>query len=148
MTRLEGVRYEIEQETSRKEELAAELDAVRNQLQRIPHIEQALLTLERKRDLVNNKYSEVEEQLVEVELSSEMGEADLLDRFVLLEPPFYPVSPSKPKKKILLAVVLIMALSIGYLVALLVFWYRDKIRNSGDLEQLTDVPVYMIPQLR
>jgi hypothetical protein len=40
-----------------------------------------------------------------------------------------------------------MALSIGYLVAILVFWYRDKIRNSGDLEQLTDVPVYMIPQL-
>jgi uncharacterized protein involved in exopolysaccharide biosynthesis len=147
MTRLEGVRYEIQQETSRQEELAAELDTVRNQLQRIPYIEQALLTLERKRDLINNKYSEVEKQLVEVELSSEMGKADLLDRFVLLEPPFYPVSPSKPKKKILLAVVLIMALSIGYLVAILVFWYRDKIRNSGDLEQLTDVPVYMIPQL-
>lgn len=146
-TRLEGVRYEIERETSRKDEVAAELRTVDHQLQQIPHIEQALLALERKRDLVSNKYSEVEKQLVAVELNSEMGAARLLDRFVLLEPPFYPVSPSEPKKTILLVLLFIMAPSIGYLAAILVFWYRDKIRNADDLEQLTDLPVYVIPQL-
>ena len=147
MTRLEGVRDEIKQETNRKDETIEALKNVKNQLQRIPHVEQELLALERNRDLASNKYSEVEKELVEVELSSDRRDAKLLDRFVLLEPPFYPVAPSKPKKKILVAVLFIMAVSVGYLIALLVYWYRDKIRNSDDLEQLIDVPVYMIPQL-
>jgi uncharacterized protein involved in exopolysaccharide biosynthesis len=148
VSRLEGVQDEIYQEKKTQEQLIDDLKKVEDQIQRIPYVTQKLQALERTRDLVQARYDEVKKEFVEADLAKNMREANLLNRFVLLEPPVYPVNPSKPKKKILFSVLLILALSMAYLVAVLMYWIRDKIHNKEDLLNIVDAPVYMLPKFK
>lgn len=146
LTRLETVREEINQEKRRQENLNNLLDESQNQIQRIPSVAQALEELDRDRQRALVKYREIENQLVQTELTKNMRDANLFDRFLLIEPPVYPTVPFKPNKKIMLAVLMVLAVALGYLVALVKEWLSDRIRNSYDLEQYVDVPVYVVPR--
>lgn len=146
LTRLETVREEIKQENSRKEHLNNFLEETQNQIQRIPSVAQQLEELERDRQRALIKYREIENQLVQTELTKNMRNASLFDRFLLIEPPVYPMVPSKPDRKSMLVVLLMLAFSLGYLIALIKEWLGDKIQNSYDLEQCIDMPVYVVPK--
>ncbi len=148
VTRLEGLRDEINSRTERREQIYMEMAAVEDQLERIPYVEQKLNILKRNRHLAKIQHNAIEENLVRIKLDKGMRSADLLDRLVLLEPPTIPVTPSAPQKRVLLAVLLVLAVSAAYFFAVLLYWYRDRICNSDDLKRLVDEPVYLIPLLR
>jgi capsular polysaccharide biosynthesis protein len=75
-----------------------------------------------------------------------MRQADLLDRFVLIEPPRKAFEPAKPPKKIMLALLGLLSVCAGLLAAILLYTYRDRIIDSDDVEELLDLPVYIVPR--
>gem|GEM_PF-2977987 len=140
------IQEEINHETALKEEIRKSLDGVNHQLERMPFVEQELQRLERDQEYVATKYKELETELVRMEINTGRRDANLLGQFQLLEQPQYPLSPSKPKKKILMIVLFLLAASAGYLAALVMHLLHDRINNVEDIEELTAEPhTYIIP---
>ncbi len=145
--RLDGLRSELQQEISRKLKTQEELKQVEIQIQKMPRVKEELKLIELKQESVLTKYRKIEDNLVQVSLSSEMRDANLLENFILSEPAHYPVSPIKPRKKILLVVLLLLATSLAYLVALLKDMYNDRIMSRNDFIKYVDEPIYVIPKV-
>lgn len=126
--------------------LAGQLDDVKALLSRMPTVERDIETLTQKLERAEMNYDGIDEELEQLALSSGRRKADLLDRYIVLEPPRLPSAPSKPPKKILLLVLIMISGLAGLLTALLLHLHRDRILNPDDVEALVDLPVYMIPK--
>ena len=145
-TRLDSARNEIQYEMARITKIQEEIKTTNRQIQGMPRVKEELQLLELQQQGVVKKYAEIEEKLVQAGLSKDLNTANLLDNFILLEAPQYPLSPIKPRKKILMAVLLMLAASLGLLVALIKDMLNDKIQNKSDLVKYVNEPVYMIPK--
>ncbi|MEE9493921.1 MAG: Wzz/FepE/Etk N-terminal domain-containing protein [Gammaproteobacteria bacterium] len=145
-SQLDEVQDDLSKEKITKTGLKLELEALEDKLQRMPYVEQNMQIIEREFDRAESKYKEVEAQLSQAELLRNMGQANLFDRFVLVEPPIYPTKPIKPRKKIMFAVLTLLSLSIGLLVAFLREWLNNKIIGLHIMKQSGYTPVYAIPR--
>ncbi|MCF6235996.1 MAG: Wzz/FepE/Etk N-terminal domain-containing protein [Gammaproteobacteria bacterium] len=145
LSRLDGTNNEIKYKIERITKIKEEIRAANRQLQKMPQIEKELQILELKQRGVVKKYEEIQTKLASATLHEGMGRANLLDNFTLLESPQYPLEPIKPRKKILLAVLLMLSIFLGILVALLKGMFSDRIVSKKDLSKYVDASIYMIP---
>jgi polysaccharide biosynthesis transport protein len=127
--------------------LDAELNAVKMQLARMPAVEKNLDALTQKAESAQAVYEGIDADLQRLSLSAGMQQADLLDRFILLERPRLATAPSKPARILLTAVLAVLAGTGGLLTAMLLHLYRDRIEGTDDVEELVTLPVYAIPKL-
>ncbi len=124
-----------------------QLAEVQEQLAIMPAVERDLNTLVLQQEDAQLAYDEIDAELDRLNMNAGMQEADLLDRFVLLEEPRIPVSPDKPHKKLLALILGMIAGTAGLLAATLLHIVRDRILDPDDVESLVDLPVYMIPRV-
>jgi uncharacterized protein involved in exopolysaccharide biosynthesis len=134
-------------ERQRVAALEAELDAVKTQLARMPAVEKNLQALMEREESARAAYEQIDTDLQRLSLSAGMQQADLLDRFILLERPRLATAPSKPARMLLTAVLAALAGTAGLLTAMLLHLYRDRIEDTDDVEQLVTLPVHAIPKL-
>jgi hypothetical protein len=113
----------------------------------MPVVEKNLDALVQRQKSVQATFEEIDAESERLTLSAGMQQADLLDRFILLEPPRLPTSPSKPQRKLLAVVLTLLSGAAGLLTALLLHLYRDRIQDPDDVEELVTPPVYLIPRL-
>ena len=146
LIRERGIVDNIARETQKQRSLTAELATIKEQLARMPAVEQELNTLLQRQDAATATFEEIQSELEELSLSFGMRQADLLDRFVLIEPPRKAFEPAKPPKKIMLALLGLLSVCAGLLAAILLYTYRDRIIDSDDVEELLDLPVYIVPR--
>ena len=146
LIREKGIVDDIARETRKQRSLRTELDGIQNQMGSMPEVEQQLETLLQKQVVAVAAYEEIEAELDELTLSSGRRQADLLDRFLLIEPPRLAFAPARPPKKLLLALLGMLSVCAGLLAAVLVFYFRDRIIDSGDVEDMLDLPVYIVPR--
>lgn len=147
LIREKGIIDDIALERQKYAGLQTELATIKDQLARMPTVEQELDTLLQRQEAANTRYEEIEVELEQLDLSVGMQQADLLDRFILIEPPRRPFAPAKPPKKLLAGLLGLLALAAGLLAALLIHMYRDLILDRNDIAELVDLPVCMIPKL-
>ncbi|MFK7886531.1 MAG: GumC family protein [Gammaproteobacteria bacterium] len=146
LIRERGIVDNIAREGQKQRSLGEELATIKDQLARMPAVEQSLATLLQRQDAATATYEEIESELEQVSLSVGMRQADLLDRFVLIEPPRKAFAPAKPPKKLLLALLGMLSVCAGLLAAILLHTFRDRIIDSDDVEDMLDLPVYIIPR--
>ena len=137
---------DIAREGQKLTALQAQLGDVKDQLARIPVVEQQLATLTQRQEVAASTYEEIEAELESLSLNYSMQQANVLDRFVLVEAPRKPFAPTKPHKKLLAGVLFMLSMGAGLLVALLLHLLRDRILDSRDIEEIADLPVYMVPR--
>ncbi len=147
-TRLSSTKKEVEYKFTRIARINEEIKSSYRQLKKMPSVGKELQLLELEQQGMVKKYEEIEAKLVQANLSADMNDANLLDNFILLEPPQYPLKPIKPRKKILLAVLFILSVSLGILVALLKEIFNNKISSREGLAKYVDASVYMIPMMK
>lgn len=126
--------------------LERQREDVKTQLGRMPAVDRDLEVLIQKQERAETTYEEIDAELEKLALSSGRRQADLLDRYIVLETPRLPSAPSKPPKKLMLLVLGLLSGIAGFLTALILHLYRDRILDSDDVEELLDLPVYMIPK--
>lgn len=146
LARRESIDEEIGREQRRLEEFDARRSAVEAQLARMPDTERGLAELERLRAREEQSLAELQAQMTATRLRSGMREAELLERIVVIEPPSLPLTPVEPRKPLLAALFVMLALCAGGVAALLSVWSRDAIWSRGELEELTDSTVVLIPR--
>lgn len=137
----------ITRETQRVAALDSQIEEIKVQLARMPVVEKSLDALTQKEQSARAVYEEIDADLERLSLSAGMQQADLLDRFILLERPRLPTAAAKPARSLLAAVLALLAGTAGLLTAMLLHLYRDRIEDTDDVEELVTLPVYAIPRL-
>lgn len=144
----EATQSEISRESERLSALERDTVTVREQLSKMPFVEQQLSSLERIRLNAETAYRDVQAQLSTAERGFELLEADLLDRFNLIEEPVRAFKPSAPRRELLLPVLGLLCFGLGLLVVLLKHALQDRICRSDELEAIIDAPVLLVPEFR
>lgn len=147
LVRQKSLRDDLAREQQKLRALAQDKNQVQDQLARMPAVEQQLAELEREHKSYQTRYLEVEAQLANAKLSAGMRNADLLEKFVLVEAPERALKPSSPKKSLLLPVLFVLAIASGLFAAILRGLLQNKIWTSEDLEEIIDAPVLLVPRL-
>lgn len=137
---------EIEREVRGLEQLEERRIALQDQLAQMPAVEQKLTDLERLREREEQTYRELERQITALRLTSNMRDADLLERFVVIEPPIIPLEPAAPRRRLLMALITLLGLCAAAAGALLKIRINDAIWDSGDLGDDVRGRVVLVPR--
>lgn len=146
LARRDSLNEEAARETRRLAQLEARHAEVQSQLAKMPQVEKEMIELERLQAREKQGYDELERQLTSAKLSSSMRSADLLERFVVIEPPVQPIHPVAPRRGILLGLLGLLALCAASVGALLRFRIRDMIWDQHELAKLVDNRIVMVPR--
>jgi uncharacterized protein involved in exopolysaccharide biosynthesis len=147
LVRQSALKDDLARERQKLRVLQEDRQQVQDQLARMPAVEQQLAELEREHKSFQTRYQEVEAQLANAKLSAGMRNADLLEKFVLIEAPERALKPSSPKKSLLLPVLFVLAVASGLFAAILRGLLQNKIWTSEDIEEVLDAPVLLVPRL-
>ena len=124
--------------------LTREARAVRQDLQVMPGVEQQLASLGRLQAREAQTYTDLEKRLSSAEINQELLQADLLGNLVVMEPPEVPLTPESPRRKLLAALLLVLAIGAATLMSIVSFRLGDRIWRGADIRSLTDTPVIAI----
>ena len=149
------VRYEaradaLASELARELRLLAQLEGQQaeqqNLLETIPNVESSLSELERNQRSEEQRYTELEQQLTAAKLSSSMQGAELLGQIVVLDAPVIPLVPAAPRRKLLLALLIVLGLGLASAAALVSLLLRDAIWEREQLSSMIDSHVIQVPK--
>ncbi len=146
LSRLDSVRDEYNETLIDRERLIQEHKEIEEQLGVVPMVQKTLLQFERSREQIATKYAELESAYLQAELTSGLSDTNLYERFELIQPPQFPLNPSKPRKDILRLVLLLLALSAGIVSVLLLEIINQRIWGKKDLQECVKGPVYHVPE--
>lgn len=145
LARKRGVTGEISLERQSLVNLNEQLADIESRIQQMPAVERKMRNLVTARDRIEKRYKELEDEIGELDSNSDMQEAELFERFVLLEAPDLPLAPSKPNKTVLIPLLFMFSLGLAYIAVFIRQFAQAKIFGSEDIEKITDLPVYLIP---
>ncbi|MBN1542976.1 AAA family ATPase [candidate division KSB1 bacterium] len=143
----EQVNLELELETLRTQErsLASALDDYERQLDRLPGKEYDLARLTRERDLANHIYNLLAERREEARIH----EAQRLPTIRVIDTADLPSSPVWPRKRLNLAVGLILGLTIGVGLAYFVESIDTSLKTPEEVEEKIGLGILgSIPRIR
>ncbi|MEM8499272.1 MAG: hypothetical protein AAF542_14700 [Pseudomonadota bacterium] len=146
LARKRGVTGEISLERQSLVNLNEQLADIESRIQQMPAVERKMRNLVTVRDRIEKRYKALEEEIGQLDSTSDMQEAELFERFILLEAPDVPLVPSKPNKQVLIPLLFIFSLGLAYLAVFIRQFAQAKIFGSEDVEKVTDLPVYLIPE--
>ncbi len=146
LSKLESVQDEYNETLIEQERYIQEHKEIEKQLGIVPLVQKTLLQFERAREQVASKYAELESAYLQAELASGLSDTNLYERFELIQPPQFPINPTKPRKDILILVLLFLSLFTGMAIVLLMDHISQRIWDKKELQKCVEGPVYHIPE--
>jgi len=125
-------------------QLAAQEQAVANlrgKVDAIPEVEAELLRLTRDYEVNKKQYDELLQRLESARISEQADQSTEDVKFRVIEPPVVPLTPSGPKRGLLSALVLVVALAAGLALAFVLQQVRPVFSTRDALRQVTGLPV-------
>ncbi|WP_457560106.1 GumC family protein [Caminibacter sp.] len=132
--RIKALKIAIEK---KKEFLQKTLQTYEKMLSNIPANERKLIDLQRNYEVNQKIYS----YLLEKRAATSIAKAGIVSDNRIIDPALVPKYPYKPKKKVILAVGIVLGLIVGIAIAILLELLDTKIKSVEDVENTTDVPV-------
>ena len=112
----------------------------------IPDVDLELGELERAQSTEEQRYNELEQQLTAARLSSSMRGADLLGQLIVIDPPVVALQPVAPRRKLLLALLLVLGFGAATVAAMISLLFRDAIWGRDQLSSLVQTRVVQVPR--
>ena len=144
--RAAALRDELNRELRNLGQLQAQQIEQRELLKSIPGVELELAELQRTQSSEEQRYIELEQQLTAARLSNSMRGADLLGQIVVIDPPVIPLSPAAPRRKLLLALLIVLGLGAATAAALVSLLLRDAIWERDQLSSMIEGQVVQVPR--
>ncbi|ODN29817.1 GumC family protein [Fervidobacterium thailandense] len=114
---------------------------VESKLKKLPLIEQEYLNLERDYKIKQTIYAALVQKYEELKLNAAGSEAN---KPQIVDPPYVPERPSKPDKKLSLAIGAVAGLFMAFLSAFLREGLDKKLRTIEDLLSIISVPLILL----
>jgi len=134
INRIKNIRGVLE---SNKKNLEKMIKEYTRMLERLPQNERRLIDLKRKY-MVNEK---IYSYLLEKRAATAIAKSSIISDNRIVDTAIVPEEPFKPRKKLILAIGLILGFIAGVLLALIKEFLSTKIKTVEDIERLTDVPI-------
>jgi uncharacterized protein involved in exopolysaccharide biosynthesis len=133
----------------RETDLRSKLDQFEKRVEATPQVEREYKTLTRDLDLARNKYEELQKSQMDSELTASAISAGKSDELRLVQAPFTPDKPAKPKRTAIAAIGLMLALLFGLTAVVLAESMDQSVRGSRDIRRVLAIaPLGVIPQIR
>ena len=118
-----------------------EVNNLRQMVDTIPEVEAQLTRLNRDYDVMKTQYEALLSRLESARLTenAEQNRNDL--KFQIIEPPAIPIQPSSPNRMIFLAIVLVMAIGGGAVLALFLHQINPVFSSKEALREVLGYPV-------
>ena len=117
------------------------IKGLKGKVDRITDVQANLQQLTRNYDVTRKKYDELLARLDTANMSQDASHSGNNLKFRLIDPPIVPVLPVSPKRSLLLAVVLVMALALGGGFAFFLHQIRPVFMNLKSMKEITEYPV-------
>ena len=111
---------------------------IENKIKTLPEIEQEYIKLQRDYTLKQNIYSALAQKYEELRINAASTE---INKPQIVDPPYVPEKPSKPNKKLTLAIGGVLGLFLGVMGAFLREATDKKIRTVDEIQKLAQVPI-------
>ena len=118
-----------------------QVNNLRQMVDTIPEVEAQLTRLNRDYDVMKTQYEALLSRLESARLTenAEQNRNDL--KFQIIEPPAIPIQPSSPNRMIFLAIVLVMAIGGGAVLALFLHQINPVFSSKEALREVLGYPV-------
>ena len=129
--------------TSRSE-LIKRREKLEGLVSKAPTVEQAYSGLLREYETAQTKYRELRSKQREADVAENMETERKGERFVLVEPPNFPIRPSSPNRPALLVLGVVLAAAAGVGMALLLEAMDGAIHGQRQLVRITGAPPFAV----
>jgi uncharacterized protein involved in exopolysaccharide biosynthesis len=145
---LNSVEAEIGAVEEQQNELRERHAELQRELARAPAVEREYTRLNRRLDNAVAARQELADKEATAELSGSLETQALSERLTLIEPPDMPLDPVSPRKKLILALGLVLAIGSGGGTVVLAELLDRSIRSARELAGIIgDRPLVQIPNL-
>ncbi|WP_290653155.1 XrtA system polysaccharide chain length determinant [Aquisalimonas sp.] len=127
--------------TVRVEEYEKRLQALKEQVDRIPRIESEYASLQRKKNVIQANYEQLLATRERAAMTGDVESQTEAVDFRIIEPPRVPSSPSDPNRPMLASAALLLGLGAGTGLAFLLGQLRSTVTSRSQLAELTGRPV-------
>ena len=104
-------------------------------------VETEMQNLNRDYTTINGNYQKLVQRREQARMSEKIDTETVAIKFKIADPPNTPLSPSGPKRLLLLSGVLIMALAVGFGLAYLLYYLKPTYMTTKQLREETGLPV-------
>ena len=142
----EELKTEIEIRQKEKEWIESEIARYSRRVENAPNAEQDIVEAAQQNDDLKRQYAALKNDLTQAHLAESLESKQKGSQFVVVDPPNYPLSPSKPEKgSVLLAGAIIsLLISVGVAIAFDVarqqVWTQSQIQALWSLRVLAEIP--------
>jgi polysaccharide biosynthesis transport protein len=149
---VERANAEVTKLEERQRDLAGRIAAVRANVEETPRTEQALSTLMRDYQKLNENYVALLSKQLEAQMSGRLEQRWKGDRFRILDPASLPERPVSPRPRLYLGLGAVLGLFVGLGAAMTAEFFDTTIKDSEDLQSAQAYPVLAcipyLPRLR
>lgn len=132
---------------SRKEQLSRITD-YEQRLRVTPDVERQYNELMRNYNSTKSKYEQIQSKLISVNLAESVEKSRKGERYVMSEPPELPEEPSKPNRKAIVAIGLLLSVAAAIAVAILAESLDQGIYGARQLAAVSgEAPLSIIPYM-
>ena len=134
---------DIELLEKNRDEQEEKLESAESKIIRIPQVEQGFKSINRDYYAKQEQYNSMIMKLQEAEVAESLEVGAKAERFIILEPPYLPSSPSKPNRLLFLLVAFGFSFGFPAGIVLAIGFLDKSIRNSSALEIAVGAPPLM-----
>ncbi len=147
-TQISATELDIAALKKQRTELHQKWMAYLQRLDKAPQVEFRFTDLARDHDNAKTKFRETMDKLMEAKQGLTLEESQAGERFTIIDPAHFPERPAKPNRPAIVLIGLILGLGAGIGYAAVVEFADTSIRDAGDLQEVTGLPVLaVIPRI-
>jgi uncharacterized protein involved in exopolysaccharide biosynthesis len=122
-------------------QISQSIEKYQNRIESIPINETKFKELTRNYKNLQEKYSEISNQLMAAKVSQEMEGTQKGSRFTITSPAYLPLKPTKPNRLLVLILTFIVGLGISYSFIAIQEGMDNSIKSRNQLKNVTGLPV-------
>jgi polysaccharide biosynthesis transport protein len=148
VTQLDEIHALLQSLSTQKGKLKDEMEKYQQRMARSPLIEKEYNNLIRDRDSAKGRYDQLVNQALQADSSAAMEKREIGGKFMVSEPPIFPLEPIKPNRVLIVAASLVLGTGLGFLLIFSWEFLNLKVRSVQDLTQISSSPVLLeLPEI-
>ena len=148
ITQLDEINAQLQSINTQKGKLKSEIEEYQRRIEKSPLIEQEYNNLVRDRDSARKRFDELVNQALQADSSAAMEKREIGGKFILAEPPVFPLTPIRPNRLLIVGASLVLGIGLGFLLAFSWEFLNLKVRTVQDLTEVSSSAVLLeLPEI-
>jgi polysaccharide biosynthesis transport protein len=145
---MEAAKVRLNSLAEQKRGMQSKVSQLQAQVSQSPQVERGLFTLMRDYENAKSKYEEVKSKQVNAKIAENLESENKAERFSMLEPPIFPDKPTKPNRKKIIALGIVVGLAGAVALITLLEALDKRVRGVESLTALINMrPLVVVPYI-